>query len=196
MPKRFLGTTKKTSLSRVNLKLFLQFYKEYICKYFFKYALKDNTNIIISFEEENFPHLIGLHKIKRIKKYKLAKELNKDIMNEKIEFSQLYKSEKNTIDKNFELIDRITYFGTLRTLLDNASFILKYNTNAIPQTSIKFSFLLNSNKISIIVYLAIKKINENSIICVPVSFLVDRYQKFEKIGLEKISVIHKEIIKK
>lgn len=57
----------------------------------------------------------------------------------------------------------------------------QYDVNVIPQTSIKFSFLLNSNKISIIVYLAIKKINENSIICVPVSFLVDRYQKFEKI---------------
>lgn len=131
MPERFLSSAKKISLSRVNLKLFLEFYKEYICKYLFKYTLENNTNIIISFEEENFPHLIGLHKIKRIKNYKSAKELNKNIINEKIKFSQLYKAEKNAIDKNLELIDRITYFGTLRTLLDNASFVFKYDIKAI-----------------------------------------------------------------
>lgn len=196
MPERFLGATKKTSLSRVNLKLFLEFYKEYICKYFFKYTLENNKNIIISFEEENFPHLIGLHKIKRIKNYKTAKELNEDIINEKIEFNQLYKSEKKYIDKNLELIDRITYFGTLRTLLNNAEFVFKYDVKAISQTSIEFSFLLNSTKISVVIYLAIKEVNSKEIIYVPVSFLVDRYKKFQKIKLEKLQVINREIIKK
>lgn len=195
MPERFLNSTKRLSISRINLKLFLEFYKEYICKYFFKYTLENNTNIIISFEEENFPHLIGLHKIKRIKD-KQARELNKDIMNEKIEFSQLYKAEKNAIDKNLELVDRITYFGILRTLLDNASFVFKYNVKAISQTSIEFSFLLNSTKISVVIYLAIKETNKEETIYVPVSFLVDRYKKFEKMELEKIKIINKEIFEK
>lgn len=194
MPERFLNSTKRLALSRINLKLFLEFYKEYICKYSFKYTLENNTNIIISFEEENFPHLIGLHKIKRIK-HKQAKELNKDIINEKIEFKQLYKAEKDAIDKNLELIDRITYFGTLRTLLDNASFVLKYDVKAISQTSIEFSFLLNSTEISVIIYLAIKEITKKETIYVPVSFLVDRYKKFEKMELEKIKIIGKEIKK-
>lgn len=194
MPKRFLGSTKKIALSRVNLKLFLEFYKEYICKYLFKYTLENDENIIISFEEENFSHLIGLHKFEKIKPYRRAsKKLNDDILNGKIIFSNLYSAEQNVIDKNNELKDRITYFGTIRTLLDNPSFVFKYDVNAISQTSIEFSFLLNSRKISVIIYLAIKEIDENETMYVPVSFLVDRYEKFEKMGLEKIKIVNKEI---
>lgn len=195
MPGRFLETTKKTAISRINLKLFLEFYKEYICKYLFKYTLEDNTNITISFEEENFSHLIGLHKFEKINKtYRRAtKKLNNDILDEKIIFRNLYSAEKNVIDKNDELKDRITYFGTLRTILDNASFIFKYDVNAISQTSIEFSFLLNSTKLSVVIYLAIKEIKKKEIIYVPVSFLVDRYKKFEKMELEKINIIERTI---
>ena len=66
---------KKISLSKVDLKEYLKFYKTEICSFSYKYTLEDNTEIILSFKEENFSHLLGLHKFKKINSYKVS--LNK-----------------------------------------------------------------------------------------------------------------------
>lgn len=71
MPKRFLNSNKKVSISQVNLKLFFEFYREYICPFNYNYLLEDNKKIIIKFEENAFPHLLGLHKFDSLKRKNL-----------------------------------------------------------------------------------------------------------------------------
>ena len=192
----FNGTTKKISFSKINLKEFLEFYKKEICDFNFKYILEDDTEIIIDFRERNFSHIVGLHKFERIKKYKVSEEINIDILNEKITFKELRSNESEVLEKNKELGDRIAYFPVLRTLLENADTALKYDLNVIWNSKIEFSFLLRTEKITVIVYLAVKEIKGNKKICVPVSLLVDRNNRFSKMKLKELKIIERNIIKK
>lgn len=189
----FNGITKKVPFSKIDLKEYLEFYKKDICNFIFKYILEDETEIIIDFRERNFGHLVGLHKFKRIKSYKKSEEMNDDILKGKITFSSLYSANTDFVDRNKELKDRLTYFPTLKTLLENVDTALKYDLNVIWNSKIEFSFLLKTNKISILVYLAVKEIKNNKKICVPVSLLVDRNDRFSKMNLKKLSITQKVI---
>lgn len=188
MPITFNGTTKKIPLSKVDLKEFLEFYKNEICQYLYTYELENKMEIIIKFEVNNFSHLLGLHKFKTIKDYKNSNNINRDILNNKITFKELYSNEANVLKTNEELGDRMTYFPVLRTLLENADIALQYDINAMWNTKIRFSFLLRTSKITVLVYLAVKKIEGNKQICVPVSFLVDRNDRFSKMSLKELKV--------
>lgn len=84
----------------------------------------------------------------------------------------------------------------LRTLLENTDTVLKYDINVIWNSKIKFSFLLRTEKITILVYLAVKEIKNNKKICVPVSLLVDRDNRFSKMKLEELKIKEITIIKK
>ncbi len=196
MPNRFLEQNKKISVSQIDLKLFLNFYKKYICKNIYTYILEDDTEIVVKFEENNFSHLLGLHKFKFIKDYKSSEKINEDIMNEKINFKELRISEENILKKDNELLDRITFFPILKTLLENTNLVLQYNINAVLNTKINFSFLLRSGKISVLVYLAVREINNNKKICVPVSLLVDRNHRFSKMKLKELKIKNITITKK
>lgn len=189
----FDGITKKIPFSKIDLKEYLEFYKKDICNFTFKYILEDETEIIIDFRERNFGHLVGLHKFKRIKSYKKSEEMNDDILKGKITFSSLYSANTYFVDRNKELKDRLTYFPTLKTLLENVDTALKYDLNVIWNSKIEFSFLLKTDKISILVYLAVKEIKNNKKICVPVSLLVDRNDRFSKMNLKKLSITQKII---
>ena len=189
----FKGITKKVPFSKIDLKEYLEFYKKDICNFTFKYILEDETEIIIDFRERNFGHLVGLHKFKRIKSYKKSEEMNDDILKGKITFSSLYSANTDFVDRNKELKDRLTYFPTLKTLLENVDTALKYDLNVIWNSKIEFSFLLKTNKISILVYLAVKEIKNNKKICVPVYLLVDRNDRFSKMNLKKLSITQKII---
>lgn len=182
---------KKMSLSKVDLIEFFEFYKNEICSFSYKYKFEDETELILSFKEENFAHLLGLHKFKKINSYKTSNEINRDILSNKIVLKDLISKEKNTMTS--ELKDRIVYFPLLKTLLENTDTALEYNINSIFNTKIKFSFLLKTNKISVIVYLAVREISRNKKICVPVSFLVDRNDRFSKMNLKKLNIIEKTI---
>ena len=196
MPNRFLEQNKKISVSQIDLKLFLNFYEKYICKNIYTYILEDDTEIVVKFEENNFSHLLGLHKFKFIKDYKSSEKINEDIMNEKINFKELRISEENILKKDNELLDRITFFPILKTLLENTNLVLQYNINAVLNTKINFSFLLRSGKISVLVYLAVREINNNKKICVPVSLLVDRNNRFSKMKLKELKIKNITITKK
>ena len=193
MAERFLGRKKKISVSQIDLKLFFEFYKKYICQYLYSYTLEDNKEIVVRFEEDNFSHLLGLHKFKSIKDYENSKKINEDILKEKITFKGLRLNEENVILKNGELLDRLTFFPVLKTLLENVDTALKYDINVIWNSKIEFSFLLRTDKISILVYLAVKEIKNNKKICVPVSFLVDRNDRFSKMNLEKLTIKYIDI---
>ena len=139
---------------------------------------------------------MGLHKFERIKKYKVSEEINIDILNEKITFKELRSNESEVLEKNKELGDRIAYFPVLKTLLENADTALKYDLNVIWNSKIEFSFLLRTEKITVIVYLAVKEIKGNKKICVPVSLLVDRKNSFSKMKLKELKITERNIIKK
>ncbi len=189
----FKNRFKKISFSQIDLKEFFKFYKE-ICLYKYNYVLDNQEEIILFFEENNFSHLLGLHKFKKIKSYKYSNDINKDIENYRIEFSSLIKEEPFVLNK--ELRDRLTYFPVLRTLLENVDTALKYDLNVIWNSKIEFSFLLKTDKISILVYLAVKEIKNNKKICVPVSLLVDRNDRFSKMNLERLKVVERKITQK
>ena len=194
MEHKFLNSFKKISLSQVDFKEYFEFYRDFVCPYFYKYTFKDNTEIEISFAEENFSHLLGLQYFKTINKNKKAKEINEDILKEKINLKNIMILEPKTF--TLELKDRLTYFPVLRTLLENVDTALKYDLNVIWNSKIEFSFLLKTDKISILVYLAVKEIKNNKKICVPVSLLVDRNDRFSKMNLERLKVIERKITKK
>ena len=191
MEHKFLNSFKKISLSQVDFKEYFEFYRDFVCPYFYKYTFEDNTEIEISFAEENFSHLLGLQYFKTINKNKKAKEINEDILKEKINLKNIMILEPKTF--TLELKDRLTYFPVLRTLLENVDTALKYDINIIWNSKIEFSFLLKTNKISILVYLAVKEIKNNKKICVPVSFLVDRNDRFSKMNLEKLTIKYIDI---
>ena len=194
MEHKFLNSFKKISLSQVDFKEYFEFYRDFVCPYFYKYTFEDNTEIEISFAEENFSHLLGLQYFKTINKNKKAKEINEDILKEKINLKNIMILEPKTF--TLELKDRLTYFPVLRTLLENVDTALKYDINIIWNSKIEFSFLLKTDKISILVYLAVKEIKNNKKICVPVSLLVDRNDRFSKMNLERLKVIERKITKK
>ncbi len=195
MEHKFLNRTKKLSLSQVDFKEFFEFYRDFICPYLYKYTLEDNTEIEISFSEENFGHLLGLHKLETFKKFKNSFDLKEEILKNNKSIKEIEFAERNTLNK-IEIRDRITYFPTLRTLLENTDTALKYDLNVIWNSKIEFSFLLKTDKISIIVYLAVKEVNENKKICVPVSLLIDRNDRFSRMNLEKLKIKSISITKK
>lgn len=196
MEHKFLSKTKKISLAQVDFKEYFEFYRDFICPYLYKYILEDSTEIIIKFHEEYFSHLLGLHKFQTLKSYKKMNKLINDILSKKINFKNIYSAEKDFIEKNMELRDRITYFPVLKTLLENVDTALKYDLNVIWNSKIEFSFLLKTEKISVIVYLAVKEIKGNKKICVPVSLLVDRNNRFSKMKLKELKIIGRNIEKK
>ena len=73
---------------------------------------------------------------------------------------------------------------------------MKYDINVIWNSKIEFSFLLRTDKVAILVYLAVKEISKNKKICVPVSLLVDRNDRFSKMKLQEIKIKEIDITKK
>ena len=191
MEHKYLNRTKKIALSQVNFKEYFKFYRDFICPYRYSYILEDNTEIEIRFNEKHFGHILGLHKFKSINKNIKSQELNDEILKENITFKELMTLDINVL--NTELRDRITYFPTLKTLLENVDTALKYDINIIWNSKIEFSFLLKTDKISILVYLAVKEIKNNKKICVPVSLLVDRNDRFTKLNLKKLNITQRTI---
>ena len=194
MKHKFLNRTKKIALSQVNFKEYFEFYRDFVCPYVYSYTLEDNTKIEIKFNEKHFGHLLGLHKFKSINKNIKSQEINDEILKEKITFKELMKLDISVL--NIELRDRITYFPVLKTLLENTDTTLQYDLNVIWNSKIEFSFLLKTDKISILVYLAVKEINQNTKICVPVSLLVDRNNRFSKMKLKELKIKNIKIEKK
>lgn len=194
MEHRFIGRTKKIVLSQVDFKEYFEFYRDFICPYRYLYTLEDNTKIEIKFHEEYFSHLLGLHYFKSINKDKKSQEINNEILNGKINFKKLMALDTNILTT--ELRDRITYFPVLKTILENTDTAFKYNLNVIWNSKIEFSFLFKTNKISVLIYLAVKEVSKNKKVCVPISLLVDRNDRFSKMGLEKINITERKIIEK
>lgn len=197
MPQRYIGVTKKISKSKIDLKLYFQFYLEYICPFLFTYHLENGQKIEVKFEKNNFPHLLGLHKFKRISTINKADDILEKILTEEITASKLKESENRLFDSPL-VSDRLTFFPTLMTVLENSDFILKFDPFKCIPTKLDVDFLINSEKVKVVVYLGIREIieRENKIICCPVSFIVDRTDSFNMNKQEYNQVIKIEKIEK
>lgn len=179
MPEQFLNTTKKVSKNKIDLKLFYSFYRDYICPYRYTYTLETGEIIEIKFEKNNFPHLLGLHKFKKVAAIDKAEEILAGIFEETIT-AKILKETDNTV---FNVTaDRLTYFPTLQTILDTSKTLIKFDPTKCIPTKVEADFFIYSEEIKVIVFLAIREINskDNKIICCPVSFMVDRTDKFQK----------------
>lgn len=179
MPEQFLNTTKKVSKNKIDLKLFYSFYRDYICPYRYTYTLETGEIIEIKFEKSNFPHLLGLHKFKKVAAIDKAEEILAGIFEETIT-AKILKETDNTV---FNVTaDRLTYFPTLQTILDTSQTLIKFDPTKCIPTKVEADFFIYSEEIKVIVFLAIREINskDNKIICCPVSFMVDRTDKFQK----------------
>lgn len=187
MPEQFLNTTKKVSKNKINLKLFYSFYRDYICPYRYIYTLETGEVLEIKFEKNNFPHLLGLHKFKKVASIDKAEEILIGIFEETIT-AQLLKETDNTV---FNVTaDRLTYFPTLQTILDTSKTLIKFDSTKCIPTKVDADFFIYSEEIKVIVFLAIREINskDNKIICCPVSFMVDRTDKFQKSKQKHIKI--------
>lgn len=108
-----IDKNKKISLAKVDLIEFLKFYKNEICSYSYKYTLENDLELILSFKEENFSHLLGLHKFKKINSYKSSLEINDEIMNKNIILKEISKYKKVCIPVSF-LVDRNDRFSKMK----------------------------------------------------------------------------------
>lgn len=192
MPEQFLNTTKKVSKNKIDLKLFYSFYRDYICPYRYIYTLETGEIIEIKFEKNNFPHLLGLHKFKKVAAIDKAEEILAGIFEETIT-TKILKETDNTV---FNVTaDRLTYFPTLQTILDTSKTLIKFDPTKCIPTKVEADFFIYSEEIKVIVFLAIREIDskDNKIICCPVSFMVDRTDKFQKNKQKHIKI---EILKK
>ena len=190
----FLNRNKKISISQVNILEFYQFYKNYIVSGIFSYTLETGITININFNEDNFPHLLGLHKFKKVASYNSQNEVIKAIENIEFDIKCLKKYEADVLST--ELKDRLTYFPCLNFLLENADTVIEFDATKCIPTTFKATFLLSTQKIRVAVFLAVRKIKDDVYDCVPVSFIVDRFNKYQIDKQEKFKIINYEKIEK
>lgn len=172
----FIDRKSKISVSQINLNHFYTFYIDYMVQRTFLFTLENGQTIKLNFEKNNFPHLIGLHKINSLKN-KSANDIIKMLENNNIDINLLRRNENNIF--NTELKDRMTFFPCIHFLLNNADCVIEYNPLKSIPTKLKADLFINSTQVQIILYLAIKKIDKDCISYVPTSIIVDRVNKYK-----------------
>ncbi|MGL5725985.1 PBECR4 domain-containing protein [Cetobacterium sp.] len=183
MPERYLGIKKATPLNKIDLDILLDYFKKYLCSNIITFTLEDETSVRINFIEDNFPHLIGLHKVNHLKRLK-AGDINKNIISKKLSLADIMRDKKGFS----EIKDRIQLFPTLDSLIKNASILLDFDPlKCKPFSKIEADFLIFSEEIKIIVYLAVRSVSEDKKFydCYPVTFLVDKHSRFEDANFRK-----------
>lgn len=112
------------------------------------------TELIIDFEKTDFPHLIGLHKLKDVLNGNIATErLFVDCLTGRISYATISRS---TFFK--KLGNRFEYFNKLEAMLDSNDIIFKCNTNNMAGFSrIIADFELKNIYAELIFYLFIEK---------------------------------------
>lgn len=94
--------------------------------------------IVLSFSETDFHHLVGLHKLKDITIARANRSfVFRDILAGRITYDTLMKS--IFID---EILSRLQTFPKLEALLDNDQLVFRYNKKQYPYSAIESEFLL------------------------------------------------------
>ena len=98
------------------------------------------------------------------------------IKTESLNIKKLKSSEANVL---INIKDRLGYFPCLNFLLNNVDKVVEFDSTKCIPTKLDATFLLNTSKISVSIYLAIKSIKNNEYNCVPISFFVDRINQYQ-----------------
>lgn len=186
LPERYLGFRKPTPLKDIELNLLLEYFKKYLCENIVTFILNDETTIKINFIEDNFPHLIGLHKVSNLKKLK-AGEINSAIVRGDLIFSDILKDKTGFS----EIKDRIQHFPAIDSIIKNASIILDFDPLKVkPISKIQADFLVYSEEVKIVIYLAVRSVKDSEKLydCYPISFIIDKYKRFESADFKKREV--------
>ncbi|MCD7967849.1 MAG: PBECR4 domain-containing protein [Clostridiaceae bacterium] len=102
--------------------------------------------IVLSFSETDFHHLVGLHKLKDIDIARANRSfVFRDILAGRITYDTLMKSV--FID---EILSRLQTFPKLEILLDNDQLVFRYNKKYYPHSAIESEFLLKMGDGSIL----------------------------------------------
>ncbi len=118
----------------------------------------EKSELILDFEKTDFPHLIGLHKLKDVLNGNIATEkMFNDCLVGKISYNTISKSRFfNKLGNRFE------YFDKLEKMLDSNDMVFKCNTNSMSKFSrIVADFELKNIYEELIFYLFIEKRNHS-----------------------------------
>lgn len=156
MPTRYLNTKKKINIGKINFQLIRRFYLEYICPYNYKFELDSGEVINLKFEENQLPHLLGLHKL-RMNTGKKAIEMMNDMEQGKFVMEEIKKND----NKNLTLIrDRLCFFPSVETIINYPEVVIDFNPLLCIPTRLKCDFLLKTEEIKVTVYLGIRQSQE------------------------------------
>lgn len=149
------------------------------------------TELIINFEKSDFPHLIGLHKLKDVLNGNFATEkLFDECLKGKISYDTISKS------KFFPMLgNRFEYFKNLEKILDSNETIYKCNTkNMTGFSRIVADFELKNIYEELVFYLFIEKRNRSEKLYCK-SFIQESNIDYTY-GQTKMTLLYKEKINK
>lgn len=143
-------------------------------------------NIKLKFNPMEYPHLIGLHKLRDTS---LTRKDRAIIFNQIISEKITYKSIENSAYIN-HIKNRIEAFINIEKILDSNDLIFKYSKKLNPMSQIEANFLLCSNSDDKEVYLFIREsnINEEYLCC---SFFPKEQIDYTR-GQTKFTLLYKE----
>lgn len=148
-----------------------------------------SINITLGFDETQFVHLAGLHKLTDNEFLRTAsrKKVFDAALNGSISYETVSKS------PNFdEIQDRIEYFEFLEKMLDSNNIIFRYNSEQNVFSLIQADYLMQSQYNSSDVYIFIDKLKDSD-----VHFCRSFFPKGDKdytIGQAKYTLLYKEKI--
>lgn len=115
-------------------------------EYKFIVARKGNiSEINLKFSENEFYHLLGLHKLKDLNLNALRKPILKNILSGKLALSHVQSSifyQGNPQNYIIGIADRVQNFLILPLLLESNDLIFRYNQKVFPSSKITASYLL------------------------------------------------------
>jgi len=184
------NTTRKTAISKIDLKTLIEYFEGNICNHQYTYTLEDGRSIVLDFKVDQLPHLLGLHYIKPSLK---GQDAINEIKGGRFDLKNARKSHKEAFKMYIK--ERIEYFPCLEEILNNTSFIEYNPLKTRPFSKIEANYMLYSEKINTWVLLGIKEVEKDFIRCVPVTFVVDRERKFvNNQEMKKVIKFKKELI--
>ncbi|UOR14176.1 PBECR4 domain-containing protein [Halobacillus amylolyticus] len=127
--------SEKPNISKISMKLLLEYYEEYLKPYSFTYELEDGQVIDLNFEKEHFCHLIGVETVAKnvyrneavLKRYK--GELGyRRIDDGEITFQHLknLKHRRSGKSKFKSIKDKLIFFYLIPHALESSEVILEY----------------------------------------------------------------------
>lgn len=145
-------------------------------------------NISLIFQNTNFHHLLGLHKLKDLQIAQIKREdVFKDILNGKITYNHIHKS----VYIN-NIVNRIDPLSCIENLLDNNKLIFQYNDKKNKISLIQANYLLSTPHNQNDVYIFIDKCkNDETFFCR--SFFPRETLDYTK-GQSRYTMLYKEKI--